>query len=91
MHIMLAYAIVTADTAEEGKRFATYAQQGKTLTQSWFQTAKEVQTKGVWVTAMWASTSGNDVSQDHLSGHEYIANDPVASAGQTRWLMWTQV
>lgn len=91
LHIMLAYATVTSDTAEEGKRLVKYGKQGMTLIQSWFKLAKEVQPAGVWVTAMWAETPGNDASQDHLPGHGYIAQDPVTANGQTRWLMWTKV
>jgi hypothetical protein len=52
MHVMLGYATVTADTAEEGHRLAQYAQEDNTIIQSWFRTAKESQTPGVWVTAM---------------------------------------
>ena len=91
LHIMLAYATVTADTAEEGKRLVKYAKQGKTLIQSWFKLAKEIQTSGVFVTAMWAETGGNDAGNDHLPGHGHVAGDPVSANGQTRWLMWSKV
>ncbi|KAL8734048.1 MAG: hypothetical protein Q9166_001809 [cf. Caloplaca sp. 2 TL-2023] len=85
LHVFMGYGSVSADTAEEGKRFVRYAIQDATIVNSWFRTAKEVQNSGVWVTAMWAGDAG----QDHLPGHGSMAADPATSA--QRFLMWSQV
>ncbi|KAL8722719.1 MAG: hypothetical protein Q9225_000831 [Loekoesia sp. 1 TL-2023] len=85
LHVFLGYGTVTADTALEGARLIKYARQGATIVDSWFRTAKEIQTSGVWVTAMWSGSSG----QDHLPGHGSIAADQPASA--QRWLMYSKV
>ncbi|KAL8811654.1 MAG: hypothetical protein Q9200_001624 [Gallowayella weberi] len=85
LHVFLGYGSISADTAEEGNRFVKYGKQGSTLVNSWFRTAKEVQTSGVWVTAMWSGDAG----QDHLPGHGSIASDPAISA--QRYLLWSQV
>jgi hypothetical protein len=90
MHIMLAYATETYDTADEGWKLVHYAQGGSSLIQAWFRQAKESQPGGIWVTAMWAETPGNNAGNDHLPGYGYIANDPVAGNQQSRWLMWTK-
>ncbi|KAL8708076.1 MAG: hypothetical protein Q9220_007008 [cf. Caloplaca sp. 1 TL-2023] len=85
LHIFLGYGSVTADTDEEGRKLTSYAVGGATIVNSWFRTAKEVQTRGVWVTAMWSGDAG----QDHFPGHGSIAADSTASA--QRYLMWSQV
>ncbi|KAI4156897.1 MAG: hypothetical protein L6R39_000943 [Caloplaca ligustica] len=85
LHVFLGYGTVTADTALEGARFVKYARGGATLVDSWFRTAKEIQTSGVWVTAMWSGSAG----QDHLPGHGSVTGDQPASA--RRHLMWSRV
>ncbi|KAL8778945.1 MAG: hypothetical protein Q9213_007180 [Squamulea squamosa] len=85
LHLFLGYGSISSDTAEEGVRLVRYATGGATIRDSWFRTAKEVQSSGVWVTAMWSGDAG----QDHLPGHGTISADPSASA--QRRLMWSQV
>ncbi|KAL8772274.1 MAG: hypothetical protein Q9209_002486 [Squamulea sp. 1 TL-2023] len=85
LHVFLGYGSISSDTAEEGVRLVRYARRGATLVNSWFRTAKEVQSSGVWVTAMWSGDAG----QDHLPGHGTVSADPAASA--RRWLLWSQV
>jgi hypothetical protein len=97
MHILMGYGAVTYDNTDEGRKLAQYAKSGKTLIQSWFRTAKEVQpaTNGwtepdgpiIWVGAMWAGKGGSDPGSDHAWDYGSVANDPSSPT----WLaaMWT--
>ena len=85
LHVFMGYATESIDNTGEGSGIVKYAMGGDTLVNSWFRAAKEVQRRGVWVTAMWSGNSG----QDHLPGHGGMETDPPIST--QRWLLWSQV
>ena len=47
LHVFLGYGSVSSDTADEGTRLVRYARRGATLVDSWFRTAKELQSSDV--------------------------------------------
>jgi uncharacterized protein DUF6345 len=87
LHLLLGFGSVTMDSPEMGRRFATYALEGKTIVNSWLRAAEEIQqsTNGyaapdgpnVWAGAMWARKYGERSPYlDHLWGHGEVAKDP---------------
>jgi hypothetical protein len=97
LHILLGYGSVTFDYAEEGRRFAEYALEGKTIIHAWFRAAVETQPPtngrnppdgpGIWAGAIWARKPGvPSPFNDHLWGHGNVAPDPTPPE---KWsIMW---
>lgn len=88
LHLLLGYGSVSFDNADEGKLFARYALEGRTLVNAWLRAAAETQpsTNGsskpdgpdIWAGAMWARGKIGKRSPylDHLWGHGDVAEDP---------------
>lgn len=89
LHTMFAYGTVSSDTDDEGRRLIKYAQEGATLVDSWFRTAKELQGGSVVVTAMWAKGVKGDSRNDHLPGYGYVSGDNVGADQTTRSFMYS--
>ena len=88
LHIMCGYGAVTNDNTEEGETLVRYMKEGKTVIDSWFRTAKEIQpsTNGysapygpeIYAGAMYAYKSGTTSPyNDHLHGYGSVAPDPI--------------
>lgn len=88
LHQLLGYGAVTFDNTDEGETVTRYMKEGKTIIDSWFRTAKEIQpsTNGysppygpdIWVGVMYVYESGTTSPyNDHLWGHGSVAPDPV--------------
>ncbi|GAB2625443.1 DUF6345 domain-containing protein [Pseudactinotalea suaedae] len=98
MHVLLGYAAVTYDNTEEGRRFASYARSGMTLTQAWFRTAQEIQpsTNGwgdpygpdVYAGALSIGSAAGSTGGDHLWGHGSVGPD-IRGGGQYRVCQWS--
>jgi hypothetical protein len=92
LHLLLGYASITYDNADEGSLFAKYALDGNTLVNAWLRAAEEVQPESnyesppdgptIWAGAMWAEEYKAKTSpyisprHDHLWGHGDVAPDP---------------
>ncbi|NYT02814.1 MAG: hypothetical protein GKC10_08695 [Methanosarcinales archaeon] len=88
LHQLLGYGAVTYDNTAEGRTVARYMKQGKTIIDSWFRTAVEIQPSTntysapygprVWVGVMYVYKSGTTSPyNDHLWTHGSVAPDPT--------------
>ena len=75
LHILMGYAQVTSDTEEEGKRLVKYAKEGATIIQSWFRTAQEIQSSGIWAGAYYVGSAAGSTGNDHLWGIGSVGPD----------------
>lgn len=89
LHQLLGYGAVTYDNETEGKTVVKYAKQGKTLINSWFRAAREIQPSSngysapngpaIWVGVMYVGRSGvTNPSNDHIHLHGSVAPDPTS-------------
>jgi hypothetical protein len=88
LHLLLGYGSDSRDYPGEGKLFARYALEGKTIVNAWLRAAAETQPSEittsskpngptVWAGAMWARKIGKRSPYlDHLWGHGDVAEDP---------------
>jgi hypothetical protein len=97
MHILLGYGAITFDNTDEGRKVSQYAKSGRTIIDSWFRAAQEIQpaTNGasapdgpnVWVGAMWVGKPGADPANDHAWDFGSVSADPKSPTWYTA--MWT--
>ena len=97
MHILLGYGAITFDNTDEGRKVAQYAKSGRTIIDSWFRAAQEIQpaTNGasapdgpnVWVGAMWVGKQGADPANDHAWDFGSVSADPRSPTWYSA--MWT--
>ena len=89
LHLFMGYQTVTWDNDDEGRLVATYALQGRTIRESWIQTAIDVQGPSeVWA-VMGPINNGNWVNyNDHFWGRGSVGPDIRGGNLDGWWIIW---
>lgn len=87
---LLGYGSMSADTADEGHLFITYAAEGWTLDAAWFRAAAETQPSAIGGTTPWAAGlhavwPNGEAIDDHLWGHGSVA---LAAGSPTEYVLF---
>jgi hypothetical protein len=99
LHLLLGFGSTVYDKGMDGRLFAGYALEGKTLVHAWLRATTESQPSRnndpapdgpkVWAGAMWPHKVGvTSPYNDHLWGHGNVAPDPVDPDDYN--VIWTQ-
>ena len=89
MHLFMGYQTVTADNDREGKLLAGYMLSGRTVRESWIQTAIDVQRSDDRWAVMGPIGPGGWVNyNDHFWGRGSVGPDIRGSDLQGWWIVW---
>ena len=89
MHLLMGYQTVSGDNDDEGRLVAGYALAGRTIRESWIQTAIDVQGSSVVWAVMGPIGPGGWVNyNDHFWGRGSVGPDIRGGNLQGWWIIW---
>jgi hypothetical protein len=82
LHLLLAYASITYDNDQEGRRLVSYVRNGATVLDAWFRVGREIQPSDVWTSAIMPFKNGAlNPQDDSVWGFGAVSADIVDPDG----------